>query len=164
MNNERSKHPRSGWLELDGQVCVITGAAGGIGEAIAQTLAAAGARLALLDRDLDKAQTLATQLQNQAEKQAQNAIIAIGCDIGDEASVAEAAARVASEFGTADVLVNNAGLLRPGGIESLSLDDWNAMLRVNLTGYMLCSQAFGKPMLGRARACRVDRGALSADA
>lgn len=162
MNNERSKNPSSGWLQLDGQVCVITGAAGGIGAAIAQTLAAAGARLALLDRDFDKAQALAAQLQNQAEKQAQNAIIAIGCDIGDAASVAAAAARVASEFGTADVLVNNAGLLRPGGVESLSLDDWNSMLRVNLTGYMLCSRAFGRPMLARGSGALVHVASIAA--
>ncbi|WP_405045166.1 SDR family NAD(P)-dependent oxidoreductase [Paraburkholderia sp.] len=146
------------WLQLDDQVCVITGAAGGIGAAIAQTFAASGARVVLLDRDFDKAQILAARLQEQTQKQA----IAIGCDIGDAASVADAAARVEREFGAAHVLVNNAGLLRPGGIESLSLDDWNAMLRVNLTGYLLCSQAFGKPMLARGSGALVHVASIAA--
>ncbi|WP_415774514.1 SDR family NAD(P)-dependent oxidoreductase [Paraburkholderia sp. J94] len=149
---------RTDWLQLDDQVCVITGAAGGIGAAIAQTFAASGARVVLLDRDFDKAQILAAQLQEQTQKQA----IAIGCDIGDAASVADAAARVAREFGAAHVLVNNAGLLRPGGIESLSLEDWNAMLRVNLTGYLLCSQAFGKPMLARGSGALVHVASIAA--
>nr|WP_321787882.1 SDR family oxidoreductase [Paraburkholderia sp. J94] len=158
MNDEGQKNMRTDWLQLDDQVCVITGAAGGIGAAIAQTFAASGARVVLLDRDFDKAQILAAQLQEQTQKQA----IAIGCDIGDAASVADAAARVAREFGAAHVLVNNAGLLRPGGIESLSLEDWNAMLRVNLTGYLLCSQAFGKPMLARGSGALVHVASIAA--
>ncbi|CAG9221307.1 D-threitol dehydrogenase [Paraburkholderia tropica] len=158
MNDEGRKNTQTDWLQLDDQVCVITGAAGGIGAAIAQTFAASGARVVLLDRDIDKAQILAAQLQEQTKKQA----IAIGCDIGDAASVADAAARVEREFGAAHVLVNNAGLLRPGGIESLSLDDWNAMLRVNLTGYLLCSQAFGKPMLARGSGALVHVASIAA--
>jgi NAD(P)-dependent dehydrogenase (short-subunit alcohol dehydrogenase family) len=144
------------WLQLQDKVCVVTGAAGGIGASIARTLAAAGARLALLDRDAEKAEVLAGELNTQTP------VIAIACDIGESASVNDAVARVARELGIADVLVNNAGLLRPGGIETLSLDDWNAMLRVNLTGYMLCSQRFGRSMLARGSGALVHVASIAA--
>jgi NAD(P)-dependent dehydrogenase (short-subunit alcohol dehydrogenase family) len=130
------------WLALEGKVCVVTGAAGGIGSAIARVLGESGARLALLDREAGKCEDLAQTLgANGIEAHA------FACDIGDAKSVEATAARVEQVLGAADVLVNNAGLLRPGGIEDIALDAWNAMLQVNLTGYMLCSQAFGRAML-----------------
>ncbi|MEM5339269.1 SDR family NAD(P)-dependent oxidoreductase [Paraburkholderia azotifigens] len=138
MTNETN----AGWLGLEGKVCVVTGAAGGIGSAIARVLGESGARVALLDREAAKCEDLAQTL-------GANGIdaCAFECDIGDAASVEATAARVEAKLGAADVLVNNAGLLRPGGIEDIALDAWNAMLQVNLTGYMLCSQAFGRAML-----------------
>ncbi len=138
MTNETN----AGWLGLGGKVCVVTGAAGGIGSAIARVLGESGARVALLDREAAKCEDLAQTL-------GANGIdaCAFECDIGDAASVEATAARVEAKLGAADVLVNNAGLLRPGGIEDIALDAWNAMLQVNLTGYMLCSQAFGRAML-----------------
>lgn len=148
---------RSNWLQLDKQVCVVTGAAGGIGASIAETLVAAGARLALLDRDADKTIALAEQLRARGGD-----VVAIGCDIGDPSSVADAAERVQRELGAADVLVNNAGLLRPGGIDTIGVDAWNAMLQVNLTGYMLCSQAFGRAMLARGAGSLVHVASIAA--
>ncbi|MGU7778721.1 SDR family NAD(P)-dependent oxidoreductase [Burkholderia sp. PU8-34] len=147
----------AGWLALDNQICVVTGAAGGIGTAIAQVLADAGARLALLDRDADRTIALAEQLRARGRD-----AVAIACDIGDASSVAHAAERVHRELGTADVLVNNAGLLRPGGIDTLDLDAWNAMLQVNLTGYMLCSQVFGRAMLARGAGALVHVASIAA--
>ena len=142
INERRGAAGAQHWLALEGKVCVVSGAAGGIGSAIAQVLGNAGARLALLDRDEEKCRALAQSL---------NAIgveaLALACDIGDIDSVRGAVNGVESAFGVADVLVNNAGLLHPGGIEEIGLDAWNAMLRVNLTGYMLCSQQFGHGML-----------------
>jgi NAD(P)-dependent dehydrogenase (short-subunit alcohol dehydrogenase family) len=132
------------WLSLDSRVCVVTGAAGGIGRAIGETFAAAGARLALLDRDEAGCHDAAQALRIRGIE-----AIAIVCDISDPSSVNQAAAQVERKFGPADVLVNNAGLLRAGGIEDIGLDAWNAMLAVNLTGYMLCSQAFARGMLAR---------------
>ncbi|MBB5415350.1 SDR family oxidoreductase [Paraburkholderia atlantica] len=75
--------------------------------------------------------------------------LALACDIGGIESVRGAVSNVEARLGIADVLVNDAGLLRRGGIEEIGLDAWNAMLRVNLTGYMLCSQQFGQRMLKR---------------
>lgn len=145
------------WLRLDGQVCVVTGAAGGIGTSIVEALVAAGARVALLDRDADRTIAVAERLRT-----AGGDVVAIGCDIGDAASVSQAAERVERDFGPVDVLVNNAGLLRAGGIETISLDAWNAMLQVNLTGYMLCSQAFGRAMLARGSGSMVHVASIAA--
>jgi NAD(P)-dependent dehydrogenase (short-subunit alcohol dehydrogenase family) len=125
------------WLGLAGKVCAVTGAGGGIGRAVALGLAGAGARLALLDRD-------AAGLAETAHLAP--GAVAIACDVSDPASVAAAAETSLAAHGPCDVLVNNAGLLRPGPLETLSLAEWNALLAVNLTGYLLCAQAFGAQM------------------
>ena len=109
----------AGWLALRGRVCVIRGAAGGIGEAIA-------------------------------------------CDITDAGSVAKAAAAVEQASGGADVLVNNAGLLRPGAIDRLSVEEWNATLAVNLTGYFLCAQVFGRQMVAKQGGAMVHIASIAA--
>ncbi|SAK45034.1 Short-chain dehydrogenase/reductase SDR [Caballeronia hypogeia] len=132
------------WLGLESSVCVVTGAAGGIGRAMASAFADAGACLALVDRDEAGCQEAADALRSSGVE-----VIAVACDISDAASVNRARDQVERRFGHVDVLVNNAGLLRPGGIEDIGLDAWNAMLAVNLTGYMLCAQAFGRGMLAR---------------
>ena len=129
------------WLGLRGCNCVVTGAASGIGAEVASSLARVGARVALLDRDAQGAQRLAACLND-----AGATALAVGCDVSDPDSVAEAAARVQSAWGTCQVLVNNAGLLRPGGLADVGLDDWNQVLAINLTGYLLCARAFGAPM------------------
>ncbi len=129
------------WLGLQGRVCVVTGAASGIGAAVARSLAAVGARVALLDRDAAGAE------QGAAALRAEGAVaLAVGCDIGSEASVAAAAQQVQAELGDCHALINNAGLLRSGNLADVSLEDWNAVLSVNLTGYLLCARAFAEPM------------------
>lgn len=152
-----TKKERPNWLQLDQQVCVVTGAAGGIGASIAQVFVEAGARVALLDRDADKTIALAERLSAGG-----GTVAAIHCDIGDPSSIAYAAERVQRDLGPADVLVNNAGLLRAGGIETIDLDAWNAMLQVNLTGYMLCSQTFGRAMLARGSGSMVHVASIAA--
>jgi NAD(P)-dependent dehydrogenase (short-subunit alcohol dehydrogenase family) len=125
------------WLGLAGRVCVVTGGAGGLGRAIGAGFAAQGARVALLD--IDGAEAAAAEIGG----------LGLECDISDEGSVAAACAAVTARLGAADVLVNNAGILRPGPLAGLSLAEWNGMLAVNLTGYLLCAQAFGAAMRER---------------
>ena len=128
------------WLGLSGKVCAITGAGGGIGRAVALAMVRVGARVVLLDRDLG------TCAETQAAVRALGADApCIACDVSDPASVTKAAALA----GPVDVLVNNAGLLRPGPIATLPLAEWNQLLSINLTGYFLCAQAFGARMLER---------------
>ncbi|APA84673.1 SDR family oxidoreductase [Paraburkholderia sprentiae WSM5005] len=161
MNQRKDRCDAEGdsrhWLGLEGSVCVVSGAAGGIGSAIVQALGDAGARVALLDRDEKKCGDVAQALNASGVE-----ALALACDIGDIDSVRGAVSEVEARFGVADVLVNNAGLLRPGGIEEIGLDAWNAMLRVNLTGYMLCSQQFGQPMLKRGAGAIVHVASVAA--
>ncbi len=132
------------WLGLRGKLCAITGAGGGIGRATALAFAKVGARVVLLDRDV------AACAETQAALRAIGTDApAIACDVSDAASVTDAAAKSLALAGPADVLVNNAGLLRPGPIATLPLAEWNQLLSVNLTGYFLCAQAFGAQMLER---------------
>jgi glucose 1-dehydrogenase len=136
-----SKMDKSNWLSLDGKVCVVTGAASGIGAAIARQLAEQGAKVALLDKNLDGAQRLAAQL---SEVGAQT--LALACDTSVEAEVKSAAQQVLERLGPSYGLVNNAGFLRAARLDEVSLADWNAVLSVNLTGYLLCARAFASQM------------------
>ena len=129
------------WLGLSARVAVVTGAASGIGAAIARSLAQAGAHVALLDLNIQGAQALAQEICN-----AGGTAIAVACDIASEPDVAEAARQVEAALGPAEVLVNNAGFLRAGALADVSLDDWSRVLAVNLTGYLLCARAFGRAM------------------
>lgn len=133
----------AGWLGLDGRLAVVTGAGGGLGRAISRALAAAGARLVLLDRDRDACEQTAALIGTVE--------ICLCCDVMDPEEVAAAADQTAKNHGGADILVNNAGLLRPGPIASLTLEEWNRLLGVNLTGYFLCAKAFGRQMIARGR-------------
>jgi NAD(P)-dependent dehydrogenase (short-subunit alcohol dehydrogenase family) len=132
------------WLGLEGCVCAVTGAGSGIGEAIAIELAHAGARVALLDRNQAQADRVARTLSAEG-----HCAIAVQCDVGAEGSVAQAALQVREALGDCRVLVNNAGMLRAGALDTVSMDDWNAVLAVNLTGALLCSRVFRPQMLAQ---------------
>lgn len=129
------------WLGLEGRVCVVTGSASGMGEAAAEGLARAGARVALMDVNGEGCARVAHRLTANGAN-----AIAITCDTSDEKGVKDAAARVKAELGPCAVLVNNAGIMRAGALDSISLTDWNFVLSVNLTGYLLCAREFGRPM------------------
>jgi NAD(P)-dependent dehydrogenase (short-subunit alcohol dehydrogenase family) len=136
----------SDWLGLSGRVCVVTGGGGGIGRAVATSLARAGSRVAAIDRDERGLEVTDTELREFGSGH-----VVMPCDTASEESVTAAAAAIEKSLGPCSVLVNTAAVLRPGGLETLSLAEWNAVLSVNLTGYFLCAQAFGRQMrkLGR---------------
>lgn len=129
------------WLGLSGRVAVVTGAGGGIGRATAIALAKAGCRVAALDRQEETLRETVAAIEASGGDG-----LACGCDVSDPDSVEQAAARCAQAFGPCDILVNNAGLLRPGPLDTLPLAEWNALLAVNLTGYFICAQTFGRQM------------------
>ncbi len=129
------------WLGLRGKVCVVTGAASGIGAAAARGAAEAGALVALLDRNTNGCEQVAQALRQQGAH-----AIAITCDTADQTSIAAAAKRVLAELGVCSALVNNAGLLRAASLDSVSIEDWNHVIAVNLTGYLLVARAFAAQM------------------
>ncbi|HXN69056.1 MAG TPA: SDR family oxidoreductase, partial [Bradyrhizobium sp.] len=125
----------SDWLGLSGRVCVVTGGGGGIGRAVASSLARAGARVAAIDRDERGLEATRAALRELGDGH-----VVAQCDTTSAGSVAAVAATIEQSLGPCGVLVNTAAVLRPGGLDTLSLDEWNAVLSVNLTGYFLCAQ------------------------
>ena len=136
--NDNSTKDISG---LVGRVCVVTGAGSGIGRGIALALAKEGGRIAVLDLNAEGTKETVAEIKTRGGE-----AVAVTCDTSDAASVASAAAQSAAALGPCDVLVNNAGILRPGALDVLTLEEWNKVLSVNLTGYFLCAQTFGRQM------------------
>ena len=136
----------SDWLGLSGRVCVVTGGGGGIGRATAVSLASAGARVAAIDRDERGLEVTQAELRKLGDGH-----LIVGCDTTSAESVTAASEAIEKSLGPCSVLVNTAAILRPGALDTLSLAEWNGVLAVNLTGYFLCAQIFGRQMrkLGR---------------
>ena len=145
------------WLGLSGQVAVVTGAGSGIGAAIARGLAEAGAKVALIDRDSAAVERIAAELAASGA----TALSAV-CDVTDEASVTAAADQVLAQLGACAILVNNAGILRAGALETLDMAAWNEVLAVNLTAYLTCARAFGRDMLAAGRGSIIHIASISA--
>jgi NAD(P)-dependent dehydrogenase (short-subunit alcohol dehydrogenase family) len=145
------------WLSLRDRVCVITGAASGIGRETAVQFATVGATVVAIDRDRNGCSQTTEEVRKLG-----GAALALECDVTDADSVSAAAGRALANFGRCDVLINNAGILQPGRLETLSLADWNALLQINLTGYFLCSQAFGRDMLARGSGVLVHIASIAA--
>ena len=143
-------------FDLSGQVAIVTGAARGLGRALAVGLAAAGAKLALADI-LDLSCTLA-QIEGGGGE-----AIAVPTDVRDKAQVARLVAETVGRLGTVDVLVNNAGinLIRPT-LET-SEEDWDLVLDVNLKGAFLCCQAAGRVMLEKGAGAIVNIGSINSE-
>jgi NAD(P)-dependent dehydrogenase (short-subunit alcohol dehydrogenase family) len=126
---------------LQRRICAVTGAAKGIGRGIALALSREGARVAVLDRDVSGAEETAGLIAA-----AGGTALAVRCDVADPESIIAARAEVAARVGDAQVLINNAGITRPSALETMSLSEWNMVLSINLTGYFLCAQEFGRAM------------------
>jgi NAD(P)-dependent dehydrogenase (short-subunit alcohol dehydrogenase family) len=145
-------------LGLADRVCVITGAASGIGRAIAIAFAKEGARIAILDRNLAGAEETVAMIVGLGAQG-----MAVECDTTNPASVETARSAVVSKFGAADVLVNNAGIVLFSKLATVPLDDWNRVIAVNLTGYLICSQVFGARMRELRRGALVHIASMAAE-
>lgn len=123
---------------LRGQKALVTGAATGIGRACVMALAASGADVAVnyLDQ-FEKADQVARQAADQHGVQS----LAIQADVSQESDVARMFSEVISAFGRLDIVVNNAGMQADSGFANMTLDQWQKVLDVNLTGAFLCSRA-----------------------
>jgi NAD(P)-dependent dehydrogenase (short-subunit alcohol dehydrogenase family) len=132
--------------ELAGKSVLLTGGAGILGQRMAAAMCDAGARVALVDRDGDAARAAA------ADCNAAGAVTAYAADITRAHDLATLRAQVERDMGRVDVLVNNAASKSPNfftPFERFPLEDWNAVLEVNLTGAMLACQVFGAAMAER---------------
>jgi len=122
-------------MTLEGQVALVTGAASGIGRAIARRFAQAGARVVIADIGLDAATTAAREIGG--EKDA----LAVAMDVTDEAQVNDGVAKAVAAFGGVDVLVSNAGIQIVHPLEEFSYAEWKRMLAIHLDGAFLTTRA-----------------------
>ncbi|MGF6380501.1 NAD(P)-dependent dehydrogenase (short-subunit alcohol dehydrogenase family) [Paraburkholderia atlantica] len=155
--SQEIQNPAQPGLHLNGKIVVVTGAGSGIGAGIAQAFARVGAHVALMDKNFEGAKAVASSLRDEG-------LVALpfACDVSDEKSVAAAADDVRATMGPVNALINNAGLLRAGSLETVSIEDWNLSLSVNLTGYLLCARSFGKDMLAAGKGSIVHVASIAA--
>jgi NAD(P)-dependent dehydrogenase (short-subunit alcohol dehydrogenase family) len=130
-------------FSLSGRVAVVTGGSSGIGFAMASALARAGARVVLVARDAERLAAAAASLG------AAGSVTWVSADLGDRAAAERAAQEIAEKFGEPDILVNCAGInLRPP-LGSLTAQEWDLSMAVNLTAPFLLGQRFGPSMAAR---------------
>ncbi len=130
---------------LEGQTALVTGANSGIGAGIARALANAGARVGVnYVAHEDAAQDLVDGI-----KQSGGQALALKADVSQEDQVASMFDAVISTYGTVDILVSNAGIQKDSAFPDMTLDEWKAVLDVNLTGAFLCARAAAREFLRR---------------
>ena len=132
---------------LSGKVAVITGAAGGIGQAIAERFAAEGANIAVADRQA--ADETGRLVQAHGVK-----FLGLTCDVSDQQAVERFAEKVRAEMGRVDILYNNAAIIGKAPFEELAFETWKSFFAVNLDGYFLMAKAF-LPDLKKSGAGRI---------
>lgn len=136
-------------MELEGRSALVTGAGRGIGRAIALRLAEAGARVAVNDVDAEAAERVASEVRALGRE-----ALAVPADITRWEAVEGMCRAVAESLGGLHVLVNNAGIIRRGTLETMRLEDWHEVLAVNLTGAFYCCRA-AVPYMKEARWGRI---------
>jgi 3-oxoacyl-[acyl-carrier protein] reductase len=138
----RARGSKSDMADLQGRIALVTGAAQGIGRAIALELARAGATLALADINEVKLAQVAAEIEAAGGQAA-----AFRIDVSNEESIDAGAKAVLERFGKVEILVNNAGITRDGLMLRMKRADWDLVLDINLTGAFLLTQALLSPML-----------------
>ncbi|WP_024544746.1 3-oxoacyl-[acyl-carrier-protein] reductase [Picosynechococcus sp. NKBG15041c] len=132
---------------LKDQVAIVTGASRGIGKATAIALASEGAKVVInYARSSGAAEALVAEIQA-----AGGEAIALQADVSQEDQVADLVEKTLAQWGQIDVLVNNAGITKDTLLMRMKLDDWQAVIDLNLTGVFLCTKAVTKPMMKKRR-------------
>ena len=123
-------------MKLKDRVAIITGGARGIGKAIGSAFLREGAKVCLVDVDQGILETTKNEIRKNREE-----ILALACDITKSADVKAAMNQVQKTLGRIDILVNNAGIIRRGTIETVTEEDWDRVIEVNLKGTFNCCKA-----------------------
>src|ERR1044071_2029136 len=129
---------------LQGKCAIVTGAGQGIGRALAKGLADQGAKIVIAELNPDNGATVAKDIEA-----AGNIARAITTDVSDENSVNKMVAETLRAFGTVDILVNNAAIFPASSVAEMKVDEWENVLRTNLSGTFFCSRAVMPTMKGK---------------
>ena len=149
----------NGIFRFNGRRFVVTGAARGIGYAIARLVAASGAAVAILDLEGANPEQAASGLRDELDNAE---ILSEICDVSSYDQIAAARRAVEARWGAhADTLVNNAGIAYNAPAEEMSVEEWDRMLQINLSGVFYCSQLFGAPMIQAGSGCIVSIASMS---
>jgi 3-oxoacyl-[acyl-carrier protein] reductase len=132
----------SSMKELDGLVALVTGGSRGIGLAISQELGRAGARVAVVGRNREAAESAATSLEGAGHE-------GYGCDVSDAESTQAVVAKVEEDLGPVEILVNNAGITRDNIFIRMKEEEWDEVLAVNLKGAFNMTRALARGMMKR---------------
>ena len=128
-------------MKLKDRVAIVTGGARGIGKAIALTFVREGSKVALVDVDTGILETAKNEIKKTREE-----VIIISCDVTKSVEVKAMVNQVQKAFGRIDILVNNAGIIRRGTIDTVTEEDWDQVIEVNLKGTFNCSKAIVETM------------------
>ncbi len=134
-------------ISLKNQVAIVTGASSGIGSGIAKSLAAAGATVIVnhsSEHSADEARNILKEITD-----AGGSGITFQCDVSSEEQVIKMFQEVISQFGTVDILINNAGVQKDAKFTEMTLEQWNMVININLTGQFLCAREAIKEFLRR---------------
>ena len=144
-------------FSLTGKVSVVTGAARGIGRALAQALAEAGSDVALLVRDKAGVASAVKELEGLG-----GTALAVSADVTHPGEVQQAVTEITGQLGRVDILVNNAGTCIHRPALEVTAEDWRSVMDVNVDGLWYCSQAFGRQMVAQGGGVIVNVGSISA--
>jgi 3-oxoacyl-[acyl-carrier protein] reductase len=123
-------------MRLKDRVAIVTGAARGIGQAVALAFVREGAKVVLVDLERERLNTLQEEIRRGGGQ-----ALAVPCDVSKASEVKQMVDQVQRVFGRIDILVNNAGIIRRGTIETVTEEDWDQVIAVNLKGPFNCSKA-----------------------
>ena len=142
-------------MQLEGKVAIVTGAASGIGKAIARRFSQAGARVVIADLDIAAAEAVAHEIGGDADR-----ALGVAMDVADEAAVNAGVAKVVSAFGGIDILVSNAGIQIVHPLEEFSHAEWKKMLAIHLDGAFLTTRACVPHMYKAGRGSLIYMGSV----
>jgi gluconate 5-dehydrogenase len=143
---------------LKGATALVTGSSGGIGQALAQGLAKAGARVVVNGRTPAKVEAVAATLRAEGAD-----VFVCPFDVTDPEQAVDAVAKIEADFGPLSVLINNAGIQRRGALEDYPVDTWRELMRANLDSVFYVAQPVAKRMIARGRGSIVNIGSVQSE-
>lgn len=144
-------------FKLDGKVAFVTGAAQGIGEQLALGLAEAGADVAIVDLNEEKAETVARKIAGETGRK----VKAMKTDVTSPSEVKQMVDDVVKGFGSLDIAINNAGMAHNVPAEEMKTEEWNKVMNLNLNAVFYCSKAAGQYMLEHGGGSIINIGSMS---